>query len=129
LCNTRGGDARAFPQGIAPARTFARWWFGRTRLWRVRPLGVSTPGSLSGLGLYLADGLLESKPLARNFSLAQRRLNSAKLSDQGRAGALIQCPAALAGGIGVEAGYGSRDEGIIISHSCSAGEPFTQLSF
>jgi hypothetical protein len=125
LGHTRSGGASALPKSIASPRSFTR----RLGLTFLRPRRSISSCPLCRFRLDLANRLFKGKPLTGDLGLTQRRLNAAQLRDQCRSRTLVQCPAAFTGGVGVEASHGSRDEGIIISHSCLAGEPLTQLCF
>ena len=79
-------------------------------------IGREVSRALGGFGFDLADGLFQRQPLAGDFGFVKRRLNAAQLRDQRGAGPLIERTAALAWGIGVQAGDGAGDQRVIISH-------------
>jgi hypothetical protein len=72
-------------------------------------------GAARGFGLDLANGFLESQPLARDVAFVQRRHDTAQLRNQSGARALIKSTASLAG-IPFETGDGTGDERVIIGH-------------
>ena len=68
--------------------------------------------------LDLADRLFQRQPLAGDFGLVERGIDTTQLIDQRRARALVQRPAILARVV-LEAGDGAGDQGLVISHRCS----------
>ena len=111
---------------LLPRRRFGRaglggTWFGR----RLPLLGLAQPGrrhlarglhELPGrFRLHLADRFLEREALARNVGFIERRRDAAQLREQGRARAVVDDAAVLAGVLFKRADR-AGDEGIIVGH-------------
>ena len=72
-----------------------------------------------GLGLDLADRLLEPEPFARDVRLGERRHDAAQLRHQRGARALVERAPGLAGAL-VETGDRLGDEGVVVGHQVPA---------
>jgi hypothetical protein len=68
-----------------------------------------------GFRLYLADGFLKRKALARDIRLVERRLDPAQLREQCRARTLIKGTAILAVVL-LETGDSAGNERVVIGH-------------
>jgi hypothetical protein len=68
------------------------------------------------LGFDLADGIFQRQAFPGDLGFRERRIDTAQLRHQGRAGALVQRASGF-GSIVAEAFYGTGNERVIICHS------------